>query len=152
MGAHIVEFGHSSITRQSQLPTDIPLERHIWWLRIRDPNTDKRKLSNESKQTLQWILKSLLPLLSSIPFHHYCHLTINAAADAFATDDTMGIGGWVTIQSSTFWFSQIWNKSDLLNVPSSNKSPSEIHYFMGSISSAMYHPYSSKMRGSPRNH
>ena len=25
----------------------------------------------------------------------------------------MGIGGWVAIQSSTFWFSQIWNKNDL---------------------------------------
>ena len=110
MRARIVEFRHSNITPKSQLPTDIPLESHIW-LRMRDPNTDKRKLSDESKQTLQRILKSLLPLLSSIPFNRYCHLTINAAA---ATDDTMGIGGWVTIQSSTFWFSQIWNKSDLL--------------------------------------
>ena len=113
MGARIVEFRHSNITRKSQLPADIPIERHIW-LGIRDPDTDKRKLSDESKQTLQWILKSLFPLLSSIPFNRYCHFTSNAAADAFATDDTMGIGGWVTIQSSSFWFSQIWNKSDLL--------------------------------------
>ena len=96
MGAHIVEFKHTNITSKLQLPLDIPIERHAW-VRIRDPNTDKRKLSDESKQTLQWITTSLLPLLSSIPLNRFSHLTINVAADAFATDDTMGIGGWVAI-------------------------------------------------------
>ena len=114
MGARIVEFKHTNMTSKLQLPLDIPIERHAW-VRIRDPNAVKRKLFDESKQTLQWILTSLFPLLSSIPLNRFCHLTINdnAAADAFATDDTMGIGGWVTIQSSTYWFSQIWNKNDI---------------------------------------
>ncbi len=112
MGARIVEFKHTNITSKHQLPIDSPIERHAW-VRIRDPNTDKRNLSEDSKQTLQWILTSLLPLLSSIPLNRACHLTINAAADAFATDDTMGIGFWFTVQSSTYWFSQIWNTNDL---------------------------------------
>ena len=112
LGGRIVEFKHKTITSKTQLPIDIPIERHAW-VRIRDPNTDKLKLSEESKLTLLWIKTSLLPLLSSIPLNRSCHLTINAAADASATDDTMGIGGWVTINSSTFWFSQIWNTDDL---------------------------------------
>ena len=83
-----------------RLPTDIPIERHAW-VRIRDPNTDKRKLSTESS------------LLASIPLNQCCHLTINAAADAFATDDSMGIGGWVKLHSSTYWFSHTWSRADL---------------------------------------
>ena len=97
---------------KNQLPIDIPIERHAW-VRIRDPSTDKRKLSEESKLTLSWINTSLLPLLSSIPLNRSCQLTIQAAADAFATEDTMGIGGWVMINNATFWFSQLWKTEDL---------------------------------------
>ncbi len=61
-------------------------------------------LSEESKTTLKWILTSLLPLLSSIPLNCFCSLTINAAADAFATQDSIGIGGWVATPSTTYWF------------------------------------------------
>ena len=91
-GARIVEFKHSNIASKLQLPADIPIEPHAW-VRIGDPNTDKRRLSDESKQTMRWILASLLPLLSSIPLNRHCHLTFNAAADAFANDDSMGLGG-----------------------------------------------------------
>ena len=102
----------SQISSKAQLPIDIPIERHAW-VRIRDPTSDERKLSAESKLTLSWINTSLSPLLSSIPLNRSSHLTIKAAADAFATDDTMGIGGWVTISTSTFWFSEIWKTEDL---------------------------------------
>lgn len=61
-----------------------------------------------------WILDSLLPLLSTIPLNRFCHLNIQDAAGAFATDDTMGMGGWVTIQSSTFWFSETWTRPELI--------------------------------------
>ena len=112
VGGRIAEFKHKSISTKAQLPIDIPIERHAW-VRIRDPTSDKRKLSAELKLTLSRINTSLLPLLSSIPFNRSSHLTIKAAADAFATDDTTGIGGWVTISTSTFWFSQIWKTADL---------------------------------------
>ena len=49
-------------------------------------------------------------LLSTIPFNRSCHPNIQAAANAFAADDAMGIGGWVIIQSSTFWFSETWTR------------------------------------------
>ncbi len=112
VGARVVEFKHSTITSKAQLPSDIPMERHAW-VRLRDPSTGKRKLSDESKQTLKWILTSLLPLLSSIPLNRFCPLTINAAADAFADEESMGMRGWVNIQSSKYWFSQIWSTKDL---------------------------------------
>ena len=90
--AKVVEFRHSPITAKDQLPIDLPIDRHVW-VRIRDPNCDKRKLSSLSKDTLQWSKKSLMPLLSSIPLNRATSLTVNAAADAFADENEMGIGG-----------------------------------------------------------
>ena len=110
--AKVVEFRHSTITAKDQLPIDLPIDRHVW-VRIRDPNCEKRKLSFLSKDTLQWSKKSLLPLLSSIPLNRTTSLTVTAAADAFADETEMSIGGWISIGSSTFWFSQKWNKVDL---------------------------------------
>ena len=111
-GARVVEFRHSTISSKAQLPSDIPIERHTW-VPLRGPHAEKRKLSEESKTTLKWILTSLLPLLSSIPLNRFCSLTIRAAADAFATQDSMGIGGWVITPSTTYWFSQNWSTHDL---------------------------------------
>lgn len=112
IGAKISEFRRSSITSMDQLPRDVPLERHVW-VCIRDPNSDKRKLSKESKNSLFWTLQSLPPLLSIIPLNCFCSLHIQAAADAFATDNTRGMGGWVTIPTGAFWFSETWKKSEL---------------------------------------
>ena len=119
VGSQVVEFKHSSITSTSQLPRDIPIERHAW-IRLRDPNCEKRRLSDTSKETLLWSKQSLLPLLTSIPLNRSTQMTINAAADAFATDEEMGIGGWIQLDGRTFWFSQLWNKHDLqpfLHIP-----------------------------------
>ena len=112
VGSRVVDFRHQSITSKSQLPKDVSIERHAW-VRLRDPLTDKRKLSTESQNTLAWVQKSLLPMLQSIPLNRCSHLTIDAAADAFAISDSMGVGGWVQLGNTRFWFSQLWSKSDL---------------------------------------
>ncbi len=110
VGARVTEFRHPPVTSRTQLPKDVPIKKHVR-VCIRGPNIDKRKLSKESKNALHWILDSLLPLLlSTIPLNRSCHLNIQAAANAFAADDTMGIGGWATIQSSTFGFSETWTR------------------------------------------
>ena len=100
IGAKISEFRHPSITSKDQPPLGVPSEKHAW-VRIRDPNTDKQKLAKESKSTLLWTLQSLLPLLSIIPLNRFCSLNIQAAADAFAIEDAMGIGAWVTIPTGS---------------------------------------------------
>lgn len=49
-------------------------------------------------------------------------MTITAAADAFATDEEMGIGGWIKSEDKLFWFSHLWNKQELqpfLDIPKS---------------------------------
>ena len=112
VGARVVEFKHSTISSKSQLPSDIPIERHVW-IRLRDPSCEKRRLSDTSKKTLLWSKESLLPLLKSIPLNRSTQMTVAAAADAFATEDEMGIGGWIKLGTNIFWFSHIWNRQDL---------------------------------------
>ena len=119
VGSRVVEFKHSQISSKAQLPQDIPIERHVW-IRLRDPNSDKRRLSDTSRDTLLWSQKSLLPLLQSIPLNRSTQLTIAAAADAFATDTEMGIGGWIKLEDEIFWFSHLYTKQDIepfLNIP-----------------------------------
>ena len=112
VGSRVIEFKHSTISSKSQLPSDIPIERHVW-IRLRDPNCEKRRLSDTSKKTLLWSKESLLPLLKSIPLNRSTQMTVTAAADAFATEDEMGIGGWIKLETNIFWFSHIWNRQEL---------------------------------------
>ena len=86
VGSRVVEFKHSTISSKSQLPSDIPIERHVW-IRLRDPSSEKRRLSDTSKKTLLRSKESLLPLLKSIPLNRSTQMTVAAAADAFATAD-----------------------------------------------------------------
>ena len=121
IGSRVVEFKHNPISSNSQLPRDVPIERHVW-IRLRDPNCDKRRLSDAPKETLLWSEESLLPLLKSIPLNRSTQMTITAAADAFATDEEMGIGGWIKLEDKLFWFSHLWNKQELqpfLDIPKS---------------------------------
>lgn len=113
VGSQVLEFRHSQISPKSQLPHDVPIERHVW-IRLRDPGCEKRRLSETSKETLLWSQHSLLPLLRSIPLNGSTQMTIEAAADAFATDTEMGIGGWIKLENGTFRFSHLYNKEDLL--------------------------------------
>ena len=55
VGSRVVDFQHQPITSKSQLPKDVSIERHAW-VRLRDPLTDKRKLSTESQNTLSCYL------------------------------------------------------------------------------------------------
>ena len=121
VGSRLVEFKHTPISSKSQLPHDIPIERHVW-IRLRDPSCEKRRLSDTSKKTLLWSKESLLPLLISIPLNRSTQMTVTAAADAFATEDEMGIGGWIKLGVNLFWFSHIWNRHELqpfLEIPKS---------------------------------
>ena len=65
--------------------------------------------------TLDCYNQCLLPLLSSIPLNRFCPITVSAAADAFATNFAMGIGGWVSIYSSTFLVQPSLGQTTLLH-------------------------------------
>ena len=141
VGAHMVDFRHQTITSKSQLPQDVSIERHAW-VRLRDPLIDKRKLSTESQDTLSWVQHSLLPMLRSIPLNRCSHLTIEAAADAFAHADSMGIGGWINIGYTRYWFSQLWKKTRFGVLPTNPQRTPKVHRILGSTGTIIYYPFS----------
>ena len=145
-----MEFRHSSINAKSQLPKDIPIERHIW-VRLRDPNCEKRKVSDTARDTLQWTKQCLLPLLTSIPLNRATHLTINAA-DAFAVEEIMGIGGWV--QRLLYLLVQSFlEEIGPQPIPPCLKKASMIHHFVGSPSTTVHNfGDAQQMYLPPRNH
>ena len=65
-----------------------------------------------------------------LPLNRSTQMTVAAAADAFGTEDEMGIGGWIKLENNLFRFSHIWNRHEL---PGDTKKPSTIYFFMGSI-------------------
>ena len=83
------------------------------WMRIRDPGTDKRILPKNSLRILalyhHWLEHSS-PLVPLRPRPLWCGF---AAADAFATADVCGIGGFIrTASNRCFWFSERFVKQD----------------------------------------
>ena len=138
IGSRVVEFKHNSISSNSQLPRDVPIERHVW-IRLRDPNCDKRRLPDASKETLLWSEESLLPLLKSIPLNRSTQMTITAAADAFATDE-MGIGGWIKSEDKTFLVQPPLEQTRTTTFPWHPEKSSKIHVFMGSLGSTLHPP------------
>ena len=84
------------------------------WARVADPSTGKRRLSSTSLQFLQfwqtWCLgpQVFRPLACS-PFD----TSVSLAADACASCDHIGIGGWVAFAGQPrIWFSEAFCVSD----------------------------------------
>ncbi|CAE7626731.1 unnamed protein product [Symbiodinium necroappetens] len=93
----------------------VPLTSKRIWLRITDPQSRFRRLSKLSRKLLlfwhEW----------SQAYHfHECfhlpprHLDCVMAADAFASGEELGIGGFIEISGSqpVFWFSERYRLSD----------------------------------------
>ena len=96
IGAKIVEYKRSTISSKNQLPRDVPIEKHTW-IRIRDRQEEKTLPTIQRFFNLDCSMSTTFALIH--PTQSFLLITISAAADAFATSDTMGIGGWVSIYS-----------------------------------------------------
>ena len=102
---HLVQVRHQSVKSRSDLRNCALSDKRIW-VRVRDPNTSKRKLSQSSLRILKlyalW-LGRLSPLRSMWPKPTWQGLCV---ADAFASGDDCGIGGAIYFPSgSCSWFS-----------------------------------------------
>ena len=102
---HLVQVRHQSVKSRSDLRNCALSGKRIW-VRGRDPNTSKRKLSQSSSRILKlyalW-LGRVSPLRSMWPKPTWQGLCV---ADAFASGDDCGIGGAIYFPSgSCSWFS-----------------------------------------------
>ena len=102
---HLVQVRHQPVKSRSDLRSCALSDKRIW-LRVRDPNTSKRKLSTASMRMLHtykvW-LGRLSPIQSMWPKPHWTGLCV---ADAYAAGSKCGIGGALFFPSGACaWFS-----------------------------------------------
>ena len=116
---HLIQVRHQPVQTKADLFTCALSDKRIW-LRIRDPNSSKRKLSQSSQRILQmyltWI-SSLPPVKSMGPKTQW---TGTCVADAYAAGQSCGIGGLINFPSGQCaWFSLQLHLSDFqqLNIP-----------------------------------
>ena len=116
---HLVQVRHHAVSTKMDLQHCLISDKRIW-LRIRDPNSSKRKLSASSIRILhlysQW-LQNLSPVRSMWPKPIWQGLCV---ADAFAAGMKAGIGGAIFLPSGACtWFSLQLQHSDFksLNIP-----------------------------------
>ena len=116
---HLIQVRHQPVKSKSDLISCSLSDKRIW-LRIRDPNSSKRKLSQSSHRILNlyktW-LQNLPPVRSMWPKHQW-HGT--CAADAYASGPNSGIGGVIVFPSGQCsWFSLQISHADFaaLHIP-----------------------------------
>ena len=116
---HLIQVRHQPVTNKSDLFACSLSDKRVW-LRIRDPNSSKRKLSTSSQRILSmyvtW-LNHLPPVRTMWPKQQWTGLCV---ADAFASGTQSGIGGAIVFPSGQCsWFSLPINHDDFksLHIP-----------------------------------
>ena len=115
-GSKLLEIRHKPITKLDDIRHIFLSDKRIW-IRVRDPESIKRKLSEDSVRILSlyydWV-RYLPPLRSMWPKQIWPH---TAAADACASGDRAQIGGFITLDdTSTYWFSERFCAADFKNI------------------------------------
>lgn len=119
LNGHLIQVRHKTVQSKADLQSCLLSDKRIW-LRIRDPNSSRRKLSSDSHRILQMYLKwldMLPPVISMWPKPRWQGVCI---ADAFAHGSTCGIGGFVQFSSDQQrWFSLRMTSADfqVLKIP-----------------------------------
>eukprot|EP00435_Cladocopium_sp_Y103_P057137 s317_g19.t1 len=119
LDGHLVQVRHQAVQSKSDLQQCALSDKRIW-LRIRDPHSSKRKLSQPSLRVLnlyeRWLGK-VSPLRSMWPKPTWSGLCV---ADAYAAGSKCGIGGAIFFPSgSCSWFSLQMTSDDFsqLRIP-----------------------------------
>ena len=119
INGQLIQVRHQAVQTKSDLSSCALSDKRIW-LRIRDPNSSKRKLSQSSTRILnmylKW-LKCLPPVRTMWPRVQWQGLCV---ADAYASGDNCGIGGVVNFPNGQCsWFSVPLHFSDFqqLRIP-----------------------------------
>ena len=116
INGHLIQVRHQQVKTKQDLMTCALSDKRVW-LRIRDPNSTKRKLSQSSIRILQMYLKwiqHLPPVKSMWPKPHWQGICV---ADAYATGDRCGIGGMIHFPSGQCsWFSLPLRSSDFIDL------------------------------------
>ena len=116
INGQLIQVRHQPVKTKQDLLTCALSDKRVW-LRIRDPNSSKRKFSQSSNRILQMYLQwiqHLPPAKSMWPKPHWQGICV---ADAYATGDHCGIGGMIYFPTGQCsWFSLPLRSSDFVDL------------------------------------
>ena len=98
----------------------VPISTRRVWLRVADPSSSRRKLSEPSREMLRFLLWWCKHPWPWRPLALPPVLPFESAADAFGEGDACGVGGWLRLGSAQcFWFSERFCPADFrkLGIP-----------------------------------
>ena len=111
VGGTLISVRHQEVAQPSDLQSLRLSDKRIW-MRIRDPHSNRRNLSESSMRILH-LFASWLQLLSPLrPLTPKRYWKGECAADACAAGGTCQIGGFLRYNNQQFWFSDIFTISD----------------------------------------
>ena len=115
-GSKLLEMRHKTINSLEDVRHVFLSDKRLW-VRVRDPESSKRKLCEDSVRMLahykDWI-RFVPPLRTMWPKQIWPH---TAAADACAHGDIAQIGGFLVVTSDiTYWFSERFSQSDFQSI------------------------------------
>ena len=111
-GSRLLEARHVPIACNKDL-LKVPVASKRIWVRVADPTTSRRKLSQASLLFLQY-WKQLSARASRLrSLRHPPAWDVEAAADAHGSGTHLGIGGYFRVGTGPcFWFSEQWTVDD----------------------------------------
>ena len=115
VGGTLLSVRHQSVSRLSDLQALRLSDKRIW-MRIRDPHSNRRRISEASLRILglfeTW-LQALSPMRPLTPKRYWDG---ECAADACAAGSTCQIGGFLKYNSMQLWFSEKFEVSDFVSL------------------------------------
>ena len=112
LGGRVVEYSHFPIHSKNDLPR-VPIKSHLQWLRVQDLGASSVTLTKEALSHLRWFYALVSRSHHIFSLHLPTPLVIKAAADAYAHDESLGIGGWIITPKHIVWFSEQFSMSQL---------------------------------------
>ncbi|CAE7204615.1 unnamed protein product [Symbiodinium sp. CCMP2592] len=115
-GSTLLSARHKPLKSKEDLAL-VPVSTKRMWLRVTDPSSSKRRLSESSRETLaffahlssrDWRPRPLRPPPTS---------SVESAADAFGKGNDCGVGGWLLLPSGRLlWFAHRYTVKDFLDL------------------------------------
>ncbi|CAE7198904.1 unnamed protein product [Symbiodinium sp. CCMP2592] len=115
-GSILLSARHKPLKSKDDLAL-VPVSTKRMWLRVTDPTSSKRRLSESSRETLaffahlssrDWRPRPLRPPPTS---------SVESAADAFGKGNDCGVGGWLLLPGGRLlWFAHRYTVKDFLDL------------------------------------
>ena len=111
-GSTLLSARHRALQRKADLAL-VPVSTKRIWLRVADPTSSKRRLSQASRETLEFFTHLAAAEWRPRPLRPAPASEVTSAADAFGKANDCGVGGWLRLPSDKLvWFSQRYTVHD----------------------------------------